>query len=223
MRCVAQFLLYCLLAWPAAAQRGGGHGGGGMHGGGGHGGFHGGSGGFRGGGSRGARGYGGFSGHRGFRNGYFRNRFFYGAGFGVWPYFWGWDYPYWDSGYYGDYSYSQPTSNYGYGSGYSSSPPIVIYQSLSAPPEVAHPEMHDYRKPEPSLSQNNNEPPLYLIAVKGQENIRAAQAYWIDDGTLHYVNLQHEQKQIRLDSVDRALTLRLNRERHVDFRLPPAD
>jgi hypothetical protein len=40
---------------------------------------------------------------------------------------------------------------------------------------------------------------------------------------LHYVTLQHEQKQAPLDSVDRAITYRLNRERHVDFGLPGAE
>jgi hypothetical protein len=39
--------------------------------------------------------------------------------------------------------------------------------------------------------------------------------------TLHYVTLQHAHKQAPLDSIDRALSTKLNRQRRVDFRLPP--
>jgi hypothetical protein len=34
------------------------------------------------------------------------------------------------------------------------------------------------------------------------------------------VTLQHEEKQVPLDSVDRGLSLQLNRERRVAFQLP---
>jgi hypothetical protein len=59
---------------------------------------------------------------------------------------------------------------------------------------------------------------IYLIALKNQDNIRAAEAYWVDGGTLNYVTLQHERKQAPLTSIDRAFGYRLNRE----HRLPPA-
>jgi hypothetical protein len=61
--------------------------------------------------------------------------------------------------------------------------------------------------------------PIYLIAMKDQA-IRAAAAYWVDGRTLHYVTLQHEEKQVPLESVDRGLSLQLNRERRVAFQLP---
>jgi hypothetical protein len=61
--------------------------------------------------------------------------------------------------------------------------------------------------------------PIYLIASKDQ-TIHAAAAYWVDGRTLHYVTLQHEEKQVPLDSVDRGLSLQLNRERRVAFNLP---
>ena len=38
--------------------------------------------------------------------------------------------------------------------------------------------------------------------------------------TLHYVTLQHEERQAPLDSLDRALTLQFNRERQVPVQLP---
>jgi len=50
--------------------------------------------------------------------------------------------------------------------------------------------------------------------------IRAAASYWVDGQTLHYVTLQHEEKLAPLGSIDRALTLQLNRERSVTFQLP---
>jgi hypothetical protein len=50
--------------------------------------------------------------------------------------------------------------------------------------------------------------------------IRAAAAYWVEGRTLHYVTLQHEEKQAPIESVDRDLSMRLNRERRVTFSLP---
>jgi hypothetical protein len=50
--------------------------------------------------------------------------------------------------------------------------------------------------------------------------IRAVLSYSADGASLHYVTLDHEQKQVPLSSLDRALSERLNRERHVAFRLP---
>jgi hypothetical protein len=230
-----------------AAQRGGGgRGGGGFHGGMGGGfrggmggGFRGGMGGFRGGGFRG--GWGGGWG-RGFHGGWGRfNRFhgrFVGLRYYPWGYWGGWGYPYggyWGGGGWGypsasysDYSYpdyggySYPTaSSY---SGYASPSPVVIYQSQ--PAAASQPVIIVESAPQQAMPQETsgyaerrNEEPIYLLAFKGQSNIRAAEAYWIAGSTLHYVTLQHEQKQVPLDTVDRALTLQLNRQRGVDIRL----
>jgi hypothetical protein len=92
-------------------------------------------------------------------------------------------------------------------------PPVTVYEA------PARPEIHEYPDPAPAPA---GEKPIYLIAFKGQDNIRAAEAYWVEGSTLHYVTLQHEHKQAPLDSVDRAFSSRLNRERRVDFRLPSA-
>jgi hypothetical protein len=242
----------CLAIIPAAAQRGGGgHGGGGGFHGGGGGGFRGGGGGFHsgsgfsGGGFRG--GYGGFrGGYGGFRGGYGgfgrgfygRNRYFFGFGLGFypysyWPYYYDYGYPYYGYPYYGygtsygyGNSYGYPYSSYDYDYGYSSAP-AVAYQSDPAPPvrvyeypRTVRPETREYSA---ESSAHSNEKPIYLIAFKNQDNLRAAEAYWVTDGTLHFITLQHEQRQTRLDSVDRALTYRLNHERHVDFHLPAID
>jgi len=214
MRNVARFLLIGWLAiLPAAAQRGGGGhgGGGGFHGGGFHGGgFHSGvSGGFRG-------GYGGFRGY----GGYYRNRYLFGFGLGFYPYsYW----PYYDYGY-PYYGYSYPYSYYDYG--YSTAP-AVVYQSDPAPsvtvyeaPRAARPETREYS---PRPSAEGTEKPIYIIAFKNQDNLRAAEAYWVTGGTLHFITLQHEQRQAPLESVDRSLTYRLNHGRRVDLYLPAAD
>jgi hypothetical protein len=60
---------------------------------------------------------------------------------------------------------------------------------------------------------------IYLIAFT-DHRIQAAIAYWVDGGVLHYVTRQHEQRQVLLGNVDRNLTEQLNRDRHIDFRLP---
>ncbi len=214
MKYVAQFLVGCLLILPAAARSGGSHGGGGAHGGGG---FHGSYGGYRG-------GYGGYYGNRGFRSGvYAYNRYRYGAGLSYWP--WLYSYPYYGYDYYPgyDYGYSYPSYDYDY------SPPVVVYpqapppQYYQQPPAPVHSEIHEYPDHSTaSIVRPAGEQPIYLIALKGQENIQAAITYWVEGNTLQYLNLQHQQKHVPLDSVDRALTFQLNHERNMDLRLPPA-
>jgi hypothetical protein len=61
--------------------------------------------------------------------------------------------------------------------------------------------------------------PIHPPAFTGH-SIRAAAADWVDGKTLHYVTLEHEQKQAPLDTLDRAFSLQLNRERHVAFSMP---
>ena len=65
----------------------------------------------------------------------------------------------------------------------------------------------------------SNGSPLYLIAFNDRI-IRAATSYRVDGNTLHYVTLDHEEKEAPLNTVDRALSLQLNRERRVSFQLP---
>ena len=45
-------------------------------------------------------------------------------------------------------------------------------------------------------------------------------AYWVDGASLHYVTIEHAQKQVTLASIDRGLSERLNGERNVPFQLP---
>jgi hypothetical protein len=208
------------------------------------GGFHGGSGfvggsGFRGGFNTGFRG--GFN--TGFRGG-FRGGFgfgyggYYGYG-GYWPYY-GIGLAYWPSDYYDSYDYGYPSAGYEYPM-YQSSPNVtVVYpQQAQAQPATnayyvqqrANPVVHDYdeygqevKRPNGNSSAEPSAPassgsPLYLIAMKDGV-IRAAVAYWVNGPTIHYVTMDHQEKQAPLAQIDRSLSQQLNRERHVQFSLP---
>ena len=220
---------------------GGFRGGSGFSGGARGGGFTGGA--YRGGGFVGGGGYrggyyGGYRGGYGFRGGY---RGFYG---GWWPYWgyasWGypyWGYPYWAAGfgYWPDYysypnSYYPPYASYPYTSnqdayayaGYQNSPNVA---AVYPPPatQTARPVLREYdeygQEVRPNTASTTPSQPIYLIAFNDHA-IRASIAYWVDGKTLHYVTPEHEQKQASLDSVDRTLSLQLNRERRVPFQLP---
>jgi len=179
-------------------------------------------GGFRGGGvSRG-----GFS---GFRGGFNQQRFFRGN-FGFHRFPRTFIYP----AFYGGFGYSDPyfynsSPNYASypsaGYSYNSNPtPVIISQNYYAGYPAAEttpaPRVEEYRPPlQPSPAEElKNESSLYLIAFKDR-TIRAVLAYWADGATLHYVTMDHEQKQTTVASVDRELSERLNRERNVAFRL----
>lgn len=229
---------------------GGGMGGGGFHGGGGMGGggFHGGGGmgggGFHGGGSFGGGGFrgGGFNG--GFRGGGFNsfrgntvvvNRGFgggcWGCGSWGWPAWgggWGWSvgagwgWP--DSSYYSDYStpvyqtQTQPNVT-------------VVYPQQSQPAYVerATPAIHEYDQygqptgqygqPAGGSASGSSGSPIYLIATK-DGSIHAALSYSVNGSSLSYTTIDHQQKMVSLDQVDRSLSERLNNERRVTFSLP---
>lgn len=224
---------------------GGGIGGGGFRGGGGFvgGGVRGGYGGFgtgRGLGGFGyGRGYGGFGYGRGFGGLGYGGGLYGGWGYGGWglglgyagsPYYGYWD----DPSYYDTTPYisTYPAYSSGYAAPveYNPSPNVtVIYPAAPQTQPVysapVQPVMRTYDQygqevgpSTPSTGASGNSP-IYLIATK-DETIHAAAAYWVDGKTLHYVTLQHEEKQVQLDSVDRDLSLQLNRERRVAFRLP---
>jgi hypothetical protein len=249
MKLLLQISMCCLLAGSAMAQGhggGGGRSGGGGFGGGrgsGGGGFGGGGGSFGGSGFRGGgRFFGGGNtflhpttrGGIGFFGGgaFYGGRGFYGRGFYgsslYYPYFglglgYGgglYEEPYYDPYYYGPGGYG------GYAS-YQTSPNVtVIYpqQQLAAaepPPERARPVTREYdqygQEVKPGVPGAAS--PVFLIAFNDHV-IRAAAAYWVDGKTLHYVTLQHEEKQAPLDTVDRSLSAQLNRERQIPFQLP---
>jgi hypothetical protein len=61
--------------------------------------------------------------------------------------------------------------------------------------------------------------PTWLIALR-DHTVETAAVYWSDGTMLHYLTPQGAHVQVRLDRVDRPLSLRLNRERGIELRLP---
>ena len=65
----------------------------------------------------------------------------------------------------------------------------------------------------------SDQPTLYLIAFKDHTIVQAL-GYWMENGALHYVSVEHTLNQASLDLIDRELSQRLNDERSVEFKLP---
>lgn len=84
-----------------------------------------------------------------------------------------------------------------------------------------------YQAPTPSQgapqpqSANPDQATIYLLAFKDHTVVQAL-GYWMEGSTLHYVTMDHDLNQVSLDLIDRDLSQRLNGERGVEFRLPPA-
>jgi hypothetical protein len=129
--------------------------------------------------------------------------------------------------YYGDQGMQQPA----YPQQQYMGPQVVINQNFA--PDVARPIVREYIPdanggirvygPQSQVETQapvSEESPTFLIAFK-DHTIYAALAYWVEGDTLHYVTNQNTHNQVSLDLVDRELSDRLNRERQVDFRLPP--
>jgi hypothetical protein len=143
--------------------------------------------------------------------------------------------PYAAGGYYGGYYYGdqgmEPGAGYPQQQQYMG-PQVVINQNFA--PDVARPVVREYVSdanggirlygPQSPVADTqapvSEESPTFLIAFK-DHTIYAAIAYWVEGDTLHYVTNQSTHNQVSLDLVDRELSDRLNRERQVDFRLPP--
>jgi hypothetical protein len=97
-------------------------------------------------------------------------------------------------------------------------PQVPTYTERAAPVvrEYNYDQYGQEQRPQGSAGGS----PIYLIAFEHDHVIRAAASYWVDGQTLHYVTLQHEERQAALNTIDRTLTAQLNRERHVNFQLP---
>ncbi len=79
---------------------------------------------------------------------------------------------------------------------------------------------HVYQSPARAAPQAAD-PSYYLIAYK-DHSIYSALAYWLEDGTLHYVTTQNTHNQASLDLIDLDFTKRLNQDRNVAFTLTPS-
>jgi len=142
-------------------------------------------------------------------------------------------------------------SSSGYANGYSdqspanAAPSVVINQNF-VPPQ-ASPSVRDYdysdsgdqqqsglkiyQAPSPhpygngpqqaQRDANDDGATIYLIAFKDHSIVQAL-GYWMEGSTLHYVSAEHTLNQASLDLIDRDLSQRLNSERNIEFKLPPA-
>jgi len=120
-------------------------------------------------------------------------------------------------------------------------PSVVINQNFVPP--VANPQVRDYVPPDANQDQQqsgmklyqapsvqappaaaarrDDQPTLYLIALKDHTIVQAL-GYWMEGSTLHYVSAEQSLNQVSISLVDRDLSQRLNDERGVEFKLPPA-
>src|SRR5260221_2562327 len=132
----------------------------------------------------------------------------------------------------GDYPHDQVGPNSSNGT-----PSVVINQN-SIPPQ-ANPSVQNYGAAEPTMRMYqappshpyadaldngrrqpvSDQPTLYLIAFKDHTIVQAL-GYWMENGALHYVSVEHTLNQASLDLIDRELSQRLNDERSVEFKLP---
>ncbi|HEX8984749.1 MAG TPA: hypothetical protein VF767_04935 [Bryobacteraceae bacterium] len=81
--------------------------------------------------------------------------------------------------------------------------------------------IHNYQAPSAERPEPSNDQVVFFIALK-DSSVYTALAYWVEDGTLHYITSQGKHNQVSLDLVDRATSAKLNEGRKVEFRLPPA-
>ncbi len=160
------------------------------------------------------------------------NRGFYGGfGYGAWLPFYSYPFMGFDSSDYWlnpyPYVWANPYPYSGYGYGYTAGPNVTVIAPYA--PEPAQPAVTQVYVPErahPVMREFNELPQaggslMYLIAFKDHgQVIRAALAYWVEGSTLHYLDLDHKEKQAPLDSIDAAFSEQLNRERRVPFHLP---
>jgi len=141
----------------------------------------------------------------------------YGAGYGSYyadPY--AYDSSYYNTPYYGGQYSTTPYDNT-YANQYSY--PQAPAQAQQAP--VA-PQTYAQQRPPapaPASTQPGGSPDYYLIAFS-DHSIRAAISYTVDGDTIHWTTREHEQMQAPLSSVDRRFSEQINRDRHVEFRLP---
>lgn len=130
------------------------------------------------------------------------------------------------AGYYGG-DPSQGAQAYGpqgYGAGYGPQagyPPVIVNPNYA--PETGNPVTHVYMPLSngQDADQANAPAVIFLIAMK-DHTIYPAIAYWVEDDTLNYITEQGVRNRVSLDLVDRNFSTQLNKERNIDFGLPPS-
>jgi hypothetical protein len=140
------------------------------------------------------------------------------------------------------YAYLPYDSGYAYppydsDAAYASAPqPVLFVQqppSFVQPPEPpvveppGHPVVTDYKWPAAASSPSarsatsESEPRAFAIVLKDGSTLSAVAVVASDDG-LQYVDPDQRHLRISMSQVDRAATLKLNRERNLNLHLPAA-
>jgi hypothetical protein len=112
--------------------------------------------------------------------------------------------------------------------GYANPAPVAVvnqdYQTDSVNPSII--DFTNVPQAEPAANTDENglkddQPTIFLIALT-DHTVVAAIAYWADGDTLNWVSRDAKQNHMSLSLVDREFSKQLNDERHVEFKLPPA-
>jgi hypothetical protein len=101
--------------------------------------------------------------------------------------------------------------------------PVIVNQfgpgdASKAAVDGRNPESPSVYQPEPEQTDQPSSD-HFLIALK-DHTVYSVVAYWADNDTLHYFTSGNVHNQVSLSLVDRALTLRLNRESGAEMQLP---
>ncbi len=122
--------------------------------------------------------------------------------------------------------YAPPVaSDYGY---QNPAPVAVVNQDFQ--PDSVNPSIVDFSNvppAEPAANTDENglrddQPTIFLIALT-DHTVVAAIAYWVDGDTLNWVSRDAKQNHLSMSLVDRDFSKQLNDQRHIEFKLPPAN
>ncbi|MGA9673188.1 MAG: hypothetical protein WBQ94_28575 [Terracidiphilus sp.] len=133
------------------------------------------------------------------------------------------------------FGYASPYYDSGDAYGYAPEPVVFVQQppqfdQAAAPPvarPVGHPVITEYKWPAARaassgpapLTASEIEAQTFGLVLKDGSTLSAVSVFASDDG-LHYVDPDARHMRISMSEVDRAATLKLNRERKLDLYLP---
>jgi hypothetical protein len=114
---------------------------------------------------------------------------------------------------------------YDYGYGYDSEPAAPEPARFPAPVIFVPPPLpvrSDIREYKPAAAEaTSSDVPMFAIALKNGTS-QSATAVWAEGQELHYFDPDGRHLRVALDAVDREATRRLNAQRKLQLRLPPA-
>lgn len=91
---------------------------------------------------------------------------------------------------------------------------MTTYQAPVAKNEEGRPLSEAARAP----ANAEGKPTVYLVAMKSGE-VYAALAFWVEEGTFHYITMKHAHNRASMELIDLDLSRQLNEERGLEFKL----